>query len=62
MSINKSKYEDWYYSHHGEKDFVAPAERFINIASANQNCCSDNFNCYNNMICYHNNYSCNRNK
>ena len=36
--------------HHGEKYFVASAERFVNIASANQNCCGDNFNCYNNNM------------
>jgi len=47
---------------HGEKELVASAERCVNIASANQQCCGDNFNCYNNMNCHHNNYSCNRNK
>jgi len=45
---------------HGEEDFVASAERFVNIASANQNSCDD-FNCYN-MNCHNNTYSCNRNK
>ena len=30
-------------THHGEKDFVDLAERFVEIASANQNCCDDNF-------------------
>ena len=46
---------------HGEKEFVALAKRFVNIATANQNCCGDKLNCYNNMNCYHNNYSCHRN-
>lgn len=33
---------------HGENDFVASKERFVNIGldSANRNCCSDNANCY----------------
>jgi len=47
---------------HGEKDFVASAKRFVIIASANQNCCGDNFNCNNNMNSYHKNYSFRRNK
>jgi len=42
---------------HGENDFVAPTERFINIASTNQNCCGDDFNCYISTNCYLNNYS-----
>ena len=50
-----------FLSVHGEKDFVASAERFVNKASANQNCYGDNFNCYNNINCHHNNYSCNLN-
>jgi len=29
---------------HGENDFIASAERFVNKASANQNCCGENFN------------------
>jgi len=48
---------------YGDKDFVASAEHFVNISSANQYCCGDNFNCYNNnMNCHHNSYSCNRDK
>jgi len=44
-------------------DFVASTKRFVNIASANQNCCVDHFNCYNNNVnCYQNNYCCRRNK
>jgi len=35
---------------------IASRKRFVNIASANQNCCSDNLNCYI-MNCYHN-YRC----
>ena len=46
---------------HGQKDFVASAERFV-IASANLNCCGNDFDCYNNINCHHNNYSCNHNK
>ena len=45
----------------GEKDSVASTNRFVNTASAYQNCCGDNFNGYNNMKCY-NNYNCRRNK
>jgi len=48
---------------HGEKDFVASANRFVIIASANQNCCGDNFICSNNnMNCFRNNYNRHRNK
>jgi len=48
---------------HGGKDFVASANRFVITASANQNCCGDNFICSNNnMNCYRNNYRCHRNK
>jgi len=51
------------FCQHGEKDFVASAERFVNIASANKNYCGDNVECYkNNTNCHHNNYSCHRNK
>jgi len=42
-----------FYCVHGEKGLVASAKRFVNIASANQNCWSDNFNCYNNSINCH---------
>jgi len=39
---------------HGENDCVASTKRFVNVVSANQNCCSDNFKCYdNNMDGYH---------
>jgi len=41
---------------HGEKDFVGSAKRFVNIASAIQNCCGDNINWY------HNNYIGHRKK
>jgi len=41
-----------------ENDFVASTKRFVNIASENQCCCSDNLNRYNNnnVKCYHNSY------
>ena len=42
----------FWYCLHGEKDFVGSAKRFVNIASAIQNCCGDNFNCYNSINCY----------
>jgi len=31
---------------HGENDFVTSTKRFDNTASANQNCCGDDFTCY----------------
>jgi len=44
---------------HGEKDIVASAKRFVNIATANQNCWGDNFICYgNNCNCGSNLYCC----
>jgi len=53
-------------STHGEKDFVASTKRFVDIASANQNCCGDYFTCYghnsnfygNNSYCCCNNQYC----
>jgi len=46
-----------------KKQFSASTEYFVNKASANQNCCDDNFNSYNDSInCYHNSHSCRRNK
>jgi len=39
-----------------EKMTVTSTKRFVDIASANQNCCGDHFNYYEkNMNCYHNN-------
>jgi len=33
------------YTYHEKNDFVAWTKRFVDIASANQNCCGDNFTC-----------------
>jgi len=30
-----------YITYHGENDFAASAKRYVNIASANQNCCGE---------------------
>ena len=41
---------------HGENEDLN--KKFVDVASANQNCCGDNFNCSNNnMDCYHSNCS-----
>ena len=41
------------------KGTVASTKRFVNVASANQNCCGDNSDCYNDTNCC-NNDSCRR--
>jgi len=45
---------------HGENDLVASTKRFVNIASANQNCWGDNFSRYgdNCNSCGNNSYCC----
>jgi len=45
---------------HGESDFVASTKRFVNIATANQNCWGDNFTCYGDdcNCCGNNSYCC----
>jgi len=45
---------------HGENEDLN--KKFVDVASANQNCCGDNFNCYNNISCHHNNQRFRRNK
>jgi len=51
------------HSKHRENYIVASTKRFVNIASANQNCIDDDFSCYiNNMNCYQNKDSFRRNK
>jgi len=48
------------FSSHGGNDFVASTKRFVNLASANQNCWGDKFICYgdNCNCCGDNSYCC----